>query len=363
MTDRTSDALALGQRIVAVLETGRRTATYKLATLMALVDHCVEHRPEDPRDRLDIPIRALADRVIDLYWRQVLPLHGFGELRQSSNQQARIPAAVLSLRAAARKQTVSFELARERAPAAYERAVGAVALTLVQQPLHRLQRLPGEQGRRAFLYDDSWMHDHVSASEMARQGATITLFPFVAADLARLAGLLKPTLEILWVQDVMRMNASLREDSVDLTAHLFGRGRVPLGRVRTAYFEEFGAHCFYCNRGLSSWDPVDHLLPWSRVGIDGLANLVTACRGCNASKSGSLPAVGLVTLALARPVAVLDRLGREIEWPVQRERTGLAARGLFLSSPAGTPLWQGRNAFAAVDTFDLGSLDVRYDAS
>jgi hypothetical protein len=35
------DALLLGQRVVAILETGLRTATYKLATLMALIEHCL----------------------------------------------------------------------------------------------------------------------------------------------------------------------------------------------------------------------------------------------------------------------------------------------------------------------------------
>jgi hypothetical protein len=34
----TADPLALGERVVAVIETGVRTATYKLATLMALTD-------------------------------------------------------------------------------------------------------------------------------------------------------------------------------------------------------------------------------------------------------------------------------------------------------------------------------------
>jgi hypothetical protein len=42
VTADASDPLQLGQRVVAILETGLRTATYKLATLMALIDHCIE---------------------------------------------------------------------------------------------------------------------------------------------------------------------------------------------------------------------------------------------------------------------------------------------------------------------------------
>lgn len=39
------DPLFLGQRVVVILEAGLRTATYKPATLMALIEHCIEHLP------------------------------------------------------------------------------------------------------------------------------------------------------------------------------------------------------------------------------------------------------------------------------------------------------------------------------
>ena len=37
-------------------ETGLRTATYKLATLMALVEHCIENLPQRPEDTLRVPL-------------------------------------------------------------------------------------------------------------------------------------------------------------------------------------------------------------------------------------------------------------------------------------------------------------------
>ena len=55
MGDDIADPLLLGQRVVAILETGLRTATYKLATLMALIDHCIENMPERPDDVLSVP--------------------------------------------------------------------------------------------------------------------------------------------------------------------------------------------------------------------------------------------------------------------------------------------------------------------
>ena len=60
-----NDPLLLGQRVVAILETGLRTATYKLATLMALIEHCIENLPEQPDDTLRVPLPALAHRVLE----------------------------------------------------------------------------------------------------------------------------------------------------------------------------------------------------------------------------------------------------------------------------------------------------------
>lgn len=56
MSDARSDPLLLGQQVVAILETGLRTATYKLATLMALIDYAVEHIPEDSDAPIDVPV-------------------------------------------------------------------------------------------------------------------------------------------------------------------------------------------------------------------------------------------------------------------------------------------------------------------
>src|SRR4051794_35766911 len=144
MSGSRSDPLLLGQRVVAILETGLRTATYKLATLMALIDYATEHIPEDAHAPLDVPIPDLAHRVLELYWRQTRPFGG-KELRQSTQSQARIPRAAGDLRKAAGISAAgaSLAVAVSRAPTAYRDAINEVTLCLAQQPLHRLQRLPG----------------------------------------------------------------------------------------------------------------------------------------------------------------------------------------------------------------------------
>jgi hypothetical protein len=337
-----ADPLLLGQRLVAILETGLRTATYKLATLMALIEHCIENLPEQPDDVLRVPIPDLAHRVLETYWQQVRPFDGH-ELRQSTQPRARILLATDELRkqAAGERTSVSVDIARVRAPATYRGAIDEITLCLAQQPLHRLQKLPGASKSDPFLYDDSFLHDQVSRSTLRAHGDAIELKPGVAHGLARLAGLLKPALEIMWVDDVRRMNKFLDAEVPDVAGHLFGRERTALATVREPFKEAFGPHCFYCGTHLPVNNPVDHVLPWSLVGIDGLANLVLACTRCNGDKGGALPAVSIVDRVLERDRDILEQIASQIQWPTQRDRVVAAARGIYRGQPAGVPTWSG----------------------
>lgn len=337
------DPLLLGQRVVAILETGQRDATYKLATLMALIDHCIENLPPNPLDALRVPLPELAHRVLALYWPQVRPFQG-QELRQRrTGSIARIPDAARSLReaAGAGDTGLSLEVAVLRAPAEYRGAIAKINLALAKQPLPRLQKLPGSPVSDPFLYDDSFLGENVSMRQLDACGNAITLKPGVAFALARLAGLLKPALEIMWVDDVRQMNKFLDDEVADVAGHLFGRERIPLTPVRDALREAFGPHCFYCLTHLPAGNPVDHVLPWSLVGIDGLANLVLACVRCNSDKRSALPAVQIVDQVLGRDQQVLEEIAREIEWPNQRPRVVAAARGIFRAQPDGAATWAG----------------------
>lgn len=342
MTDIARDPLALGQRLVAVLETGRRTATYKLAALMALMDYCIEHLPSDPDAELDVPIHALAEQVLEIYWLQVRPFQGARVLKQSTQPTARILAQAERLRAhTGVTGRGGLEWARLRAREAYDEAVTEVALTLARQPLHRLQHLGATSDGPTFLYDDSWLHDHLSTKLLAEHGGQLRLYPGVATALSRLSGLLRPTLEVLWVDDVRRMNKDLIADVPDLAGHLFGRDRISLERARAALADAFGATCFYCQAPVSMSAPVDHVLPWSRVGLDGLSNLVLSCGRCNGDKSETLPVMPLVVASLSRDPAVMEQLATDISWPTQRTRVLAVAKGLYRVQPEGTPLWLG----------------------
>lgn len=351
MTDAPTDPLLLGQRVVAILETGRRTATYKLAVLMALIEHCIENLPSEPDDVLAVPIPDLARRVLELYWPQVRLFNG-QQLRQSTNAQARIPRAVNELRTAAGAgdSGLSLGAAMLRKNGAYEQAIDEITVCLAQQPLHRLQRLPGSSASDPFLYDDAFLHDKISRSALHDHNDAIDLRPGVAHGLARLAGLLKPALEIMWVDDVRRMNKFLDAEVPDVAGHLFGRERIALEPVRGPFKDAFGPHCFYCNAHLPANNPVDHVLPWSLVGIDGLANLVLACASCNGDKSNALPAVRIINRALDNDRRKeLEKIATAIDWPTEYQRVADAARGIYRGQPAGAPTWLGRKTHTRLD--------------
>jgi 5-methylcytosine-specific restriction endonuclease McrA len=326
------DPLLLGQRVVAILETGLRTATYKLATLMALIEHCIENLPPHPDDPLAVPIPELAHRVLSIYWQQVRPFDG-RQLRQSTQPRARILIAANELRTGSGR-AASVDVARLRALPAYLKAIDDITMCLAQQPLYRLQRLPGATASDPFLYDDSFLHDQVSRSTLRAHGDAIVLNPGVAHGLARLAGLLKPAMEIMWVDDVRRMNKFLDAEVPDVAGHLFGRARTTLAAVREPFKDAFGPHCFYCRAHLPANNPIDHVLPWSLVGIDGLANLVLACVRCNGDKSGALPSAAIVEKVLMdNRFPVLEEIAVSIEWPTQHERVTAAARASIADNP------------------------------
>jgi len=345
------DPLLLGQRIVAILETGQRDATYKLATLMALIEHSIEHLPGNPADTLPVPLSALAHRVLAIYWQQVRPFEGHELVQRRTGTRARITDATKELREAARagNSSLSLEVAMLRAPDAYRRAIDKIVIALAKQPLPRLQKLPGAATSDPFLYDDSFLGENVSRRTLREHGEAVVLKPGVAHGLARLAGLLRPALEIMWVEDVRRMNKFLDAEVPDVAGHLFGRERTALAAVRGPFREAFGPRCFYCDTRLPDGNPVDHVLPWSLVGIDGLANLVLACERCNGDKGGALPSLDIMDRVLGRDRDVLEQIAAELQWPTQHERVTAAARGIYRGQPEGVPTWAGYKTSVRLD--------------
>ncbi len=167
------DALAFAQLLLNLLDEGRRTATYKLAVLLALIDCCAVGTDASGTAPDVVATRDLARRVLELYWPQVrddaLPAGSAVVLRQSSQPRAVTVDAVRRLRTQAHAVRATTPAAAERLlPGDFSDALDLIELNLVQMPLGKLQRPLGfseAAGRDypRFLYDDSVFHERVSA--------------------------------------------------------------------------------------------------------------------------------------------------------------------------------------------------------
>ena len=122
-----------------LISDGSFVATYKFALLLALADLAVE-RGDDTTESLPLDTLDLAEKFVDLYWRQVLPWvsarsGGSGRLAQATSQRA----AVLNRVASAHERFQGSLPRLRRDKAAWARLLREVARTIQVMPLWKLQ--------------------------------------------------------------------------------------------------------------------------------------------------------------------------------------------------------------------------------
>ncbi|MFD6677665.1 HNH endonuclease domain-containing protein [Rhodococcus zopfii] len=334
------DPLDIAGRVVQLLEVGRRNSTYKLATMMALVDICVENAAA-PDGSLMVPVDEIAHRVIGYYWNQVRSFHRHGRLVQVVRGRS-IPDRIADARDVLLCDGLrTAEAAREACHPAYERLVRSVRLTLGQQPLTHLQTVPHSCTRDEFLFDASGFHKKMTVGDLERI-AVIVLRPGVPDGLRRTSTLLRTFVRSLWASDVIDLNRA-ELDAEDIDGFLFGADRTALRALVDPLRDLQSGRCFYCDERLPAEVHIDHVVPWSMIPIDGVANLVAADARCNLDKSASIPVREHVTRALDREslsdVSALTRI------PVLHKRTVSAARGVYAALPVGSMLWRSSGTY------------------
>ncbi len=352
------DSAAFAERILAILDEGSFTTTYKFALLLALLDACQEAVGPDGSVPERIPTRALAEHVVSSYWGHNRPYHAGDDsgralpIRQSHRgRQTKIQKLIESL--SARHDVVSPGEARLRRPDDWDRLVRKVECELIVHPIPRLQRVGGGKEDRV-LYDHDFdppgrepfrRHHPLTKREFEEHGMRpeIRLRAGVGEQLLRLRGLLRPVIQRHWVLEVQRMNAELGESSLE--DFLFGPERTPTRELRKGLAEVAGGCCFYCGKELRRDWEVDHFVPWARHPDDGIHNLVAACRPCNNSKRALLAAQRHLEPWAARLEdgalrTTLDEVATEAGWEPNLPRTIAVARGQYLWLPGSARLWE-----------------------
>ena len=257
-----------------LLEEGSFVATYKFALLHAIADLCVA-KGDDSGARLELSTEDIAERFVELYWRQSVPFLRGEEsavLMQNTGGQAAVVTAVRE-----RQEGYGGSLANlRRDPEEWRRLLRDVRRTVQKMPLWKLQTV-GEE-RVDFLYPN------------LGQGAEITLEPGVAYCFRSFYPMITEMVEGAWLHHVRRHNPEALGPESDLRAFLFGAPRASLERFRPVLEDLQRGRCFYCEKGIRGDPHVDHFIAWRRYPLDLGHNFVLAHATCNERKGDRLAA-------------------------------------------------------------------------
>lgn len=328
-----------------LLETGARSATYKLALMTAIIDICVEYDPA-PDGTLAIPLQEITHRVIALYWNQTRTFGEQGRLRQLKGSGRSLTDAIADIRdRLAARGIKSPEVAREIEDREYLTFARTETLRVSNMPIKHLQTAVKGSHDTDFLYDASEFQREMTRRDVERINH-IVLRPGVADGLRHASTLLKTYIRALWTRDVIAINPTELEEN-KLEHFLFGSDRTGLAALTTPLRELQGNRCFYCDSRLTSSVHIDHVLPWSVIPIDGVANLVAADQRCNLAKRATIPVRDHTERALGR--TDLKTIAKLARFPLLHERTRSASIGIYAALPHGSLLWRGRDDYLEHD--------------
>lgn len=352
----------VAERLLQVIDEGRRTATYKLALALALIDACAENTTARGEPPAALTTRQVAEHVVRLYLPQVrqyvtvqgTPVEHEGhplllQLRAKDPTRAVSVRAVYALHVRTGGQ-INAEMVRARHPDEYATCVDQVELNFARYPLLLFQVLGGE--RFEFLYTVDWTESVGRRSLAEGTCGRLTFLPGAASELVRLAPLLRPLIEFHWVRQVAVWNGLDRETE-HLQGHLFGVRRGPVPVWLTEGLRELQSRtCFYCDGRMPGAAEVDHFLPWSRWPNDSIENLVLAHRRCNNDKRDLLAGGEHVHRWCSR----LKARGAELQamvdgrgWVSDPVRSLGLMRAGYAHIVPGTPLWVGPGHAEAQD--------------
>jgi 5-methylcytosine-specific restriction endonuclease McrA len=352
------DALALAERVLAILEEGSFSSTYKYALFIAILDLCIEKTERGGAPPTSLTTRDLALKVTELYWDHAVPYGAHGVLRQGgvrAGNQTEILRAIEQARAAwVDDQSDTLHRSRVRHAVGFSRLIDFVEWKLIEMPIPRLQVLGRAEDR--FLYEYNWTQQVRQAAVRVYQRGResdfdnrLLLLPGVAEQLVRLNGVLRPLFHRAWAVRVAGMN---RLPEAELERFLFGAERTSLNAVRGPLTDLQDRACFYCGARFAGRADVDHFVPWSRYPDDGLDNLVAAHPACNNSKRDFLASAEHVECWVARSRDRRDdieAIAKDSAWQRDEDRSRAVATAIYLRLPDSTRLWRGRDDFVPAE--------------
>lgn len=353
-------AIAFAEKLLALLDQGAFTSTYKYAVLLGLMDVCMERSTATGSAPASITTDQLARKVLELYWphtaiydaQRAVILRQNQPARGGAGGQAEIIQAIIRFRSKyASDPSAPLARAAAHAPQRFAALVRHIEWKLVEMPLPRLQWMGIAEDR--FIYEIEW-DKQIRKNQFNDPAAFHNAVRFVgdaSEYLVQLAGLLRPLIQRQWAMMIARYNQDIIPDA-RLEQFLFGAERIDLGPVRDPLRQLHDNRCFYCGRPIRGAAQVDHFIPWARYPNNGIENLVITDERCNGAKSDHLAApdhVDAWTAGLATRADQLAEIATAALWDRHPERSLGVARAIYLRLPGDAMLWQATRQFVRPD--------------
>ncbi len=361
------DPVELAEKIISLFSSSKHAATYKWATLDAIVQVLTESVQPNGQLPQSISARAVGTKVLEIYWRQSVPFTAtegarYHYLRQSTGK-GDLPSKIAYFRlkyklTAANDSITSARIKYFTEFAALERIAQE---TTIRMPLPKLQRFGtgATANESRFLYEYSW-EDEVTVSKIRRADFddSLRFQPGVAEGLIRIQSLIHPYIENLWIEWVAKRNPDIT-DAAKLHDFLFGVDRKSLAKVKPHLVSFQNEKCFYCETSLTANIEVDHFLPFSKHTDDALDNLVASCKKCNGSKSDSYPSVHHLKKWWTRfqegteVFNALNHISETTSHLRDPQATASKARAVYLNKSEGALLWHAVGEMVPLHTAEV----------
>lgn len=263
------------KNIQLILQSGSFSSTYKFALLISLSRLSIE-KGEDEGGTLILEYTDLAEKFIELYWKQAVPytFHEDGQLilNQNNGKQAAIVNRIILLR-----QSYSSLGLLRRDTSVWLKLLKEVAKTIKEMPVRYLQNINGQNFE--FLY------------RLEYSNKQLTLLPQVMYCLRQFSEIIEELCQKRWIDYIRKnsTNAPILNKLPNLEQFMFEPSRNQLNAVANVLVELQECKCFYCKKSMKKGSyAVDHFIPWSMYPSDTGHNFVLADSSCNSKKSNLL---------------------------------------------------------------------------
>lgn len=263
------------KNIQLILQSGSFSSTYKFALLISLSCLAIE-KGEDNGEQLALEYSDIAEKFIEIYWKQAVPYTFSNEgqliLNQNNGKQAAIVNRIIELR-----QSYSSLGILRRDSLVWLKLIKDVARTVKEMPVRYLQNMNGQNFEFLYLLD-----------QCRKQ---LILLPQVMFCLRQFSEIVEELCQKRWIDYIRKnsTNAPVLNQLPNLEQFMFEPNRNQLNAVANVLVELQEYKCFYCNKPLKKGSyAVDHFIPWSMYPSDTGHNFVLADSSFNSKKSNLL---------------------------------------------------------------------------